>query len=536
MNWEAILPPPTSAGRQHYLTAISKVDDQLVEIIDVEKVLAEIVPYNAKVSRDKLDDLTKDKNGKGGLGTWIRGATDTAKDKVLELVDKTKEALGLSPSTEEKKEGGSGKAEAAIATGAAAFAAKKLLDRNNPNAPVKINAATGETEELSGKEKKASKTAEKLNAKQEELKAQQAKAAETAKDLRAKADIAKAKFEAAEKNLKSTDRWSKARVSAAWEYKATNESYNKEDSAARSAERKAAKLEKKITKLDKKIATNAVNLAKDVTTRGAAMATKAAEAAAAATPQAALQPTPQAAPQSPAQPTAQTAKPVEVIKPAQVELLDNKGRVIADVTPPAKPAIEKPQAGSSIGSKIENFLNKYPKINFLSKILAPISAAAIITEGASQARASLDNNEQGTALMQGSGKIAEAAGALLSLPAYAIGSGVNDAMYIAKTITSGNPNAMSKSRAASILDSAIDTIPNTIHGGQEAYLLSKEISTLTPEQQVVFATLSQKAKAEGLDKITPLMLVQHVKQLDIKPSDTPAMAVAVKEQTQSLKN
>ena len=37
MNWEAILPPPTSAGRQHYLTAISKVDDQLVEIIDVEK-------------------------------------------------------------------------------------------------------------------------------------------------------------------------------------------------------------------------------------------------------------------------------------------------------------------------------------------------------------------------------------------------------------------------------------------------------------------------------------------------------------------
>lgn len=50
MTWESILPPPASAGRQHYLTAISKVDEQLVEIIDVEKVLAEIVPYNAKVS------------------------------------------------------------------------------------------------------------------------------------------------------------------------------------------------------------------------------------------------------------------------------------------------------------------------------------------------------------------------------------------------------------------------------------------------------------------------------------------------------
>lgn len=56
MNWDAIMPPPSSAGRQHYLTAITKVDDQLVEVIDVEKVLAEIVPYNAKVSQDRLAD------------------------------------------------------------------------------------------------------------------------------------------------------------------------------------------------------------------------------------------------------------------------------------------------------------------------------------------------------------------------------------------------------------------------------------------------------------------------------------------------
>ncbi|AYC33454.1 chemotaxis protein CheV [Pseudomonas cavernae] len=56
LNWEAILPPPGGAGRQHYLTAITKVDEQLVEIIDVEKVLAEIVPYNAKISGERLDD------------------------------------------------------------------------------------------------------------------------------------------------------------------------------------------------------------------------------------------------------------------------------------------------------------------------------------------------------------------------------------------------------------------------------------------------------------------------------------------------
>ncbi|MBA1275163.1 chemotaxis protein CheV [Stutzerimonas azotifigens] len=56
LNWESILPPPGSAGRQHYLTAITKVEEQLVEIIDVEKVLAEIVPYNTKISSEHLDD------------------------------------------------------------------------------------------------------------------------------------------------------------------------------------------------------------------------------------------------------------------------------------------------------------------------------------------------------------------------------------------------------------------------------------------------------------------------------------------------
>ncbi|MGQ7818509.1 chemotaxis protein [Metapseudomonas furukawaii] len=56
LNWESILPPPGGAGRQHYLTAITKVDDQIVEVIDVEKVLAEIVPMSTRVSADRLDN------------------------------------------------------------------------------------------------------------------------------------------------------------------------------------------------------------------------------------------------------------------------------------------------------------------------------------------------------------------------------------------------------------------------------------------------------------------------------------------------
>lgn len=42
MKWETILPPPKGAGNNSYMTAVTHVDNDLVEIIDVEKVLAEV--------------------------------------------------------------------------------------------------------------------------------------------------------------------------------------------------------------------------------------------------------------------------------------------------------------------------------------------------------------------------------------------------------------------------------------------------------------------------------------------------------------
>lgn len=50
MNWEAILSPPQASGAASYLTAVTTVDDLLVEILDVEKVLAEVTGMHADVS------------------------------------------------------------------------------------------------------------------------------------------------------------------------------------------------------------------------------------------------------------------------------------------------------------------------------------------------------------------------------------------------------------------------------------------------------------------------------------------------------
>ena len=56
MNWEKIMPPPSGAGRYSYLTAVTEIDDELVEILDVEKILAEISPVNTEVSEGIASD------------------------------------------------------------------------------------------------------------------------------------------------------------------------------------------------------------------------------------------------------------------------------------------------------------------------------------------------------------------------------------------------------------------------------------------------------------------------------------------------
>jgi two-component system chemotaxis response regulator CheV len=61
MNWEAILPPPKGVGHDHYLTAVTHVDGQMVEIIDVEKVLAEVAPVSEQLSVGIADEETSSK-------------------------------------------------------------------------------------------------------------------------------------------------------------------------------------------------------------------------------------------------------------------------------------------------------------------------------------------------------------------------------------------------------------------------------------------------------------------------------------------
>ena len=57
MNWDDIMAPPKATGRGSYLTAVTKVDEELVEIIDVEQVMSEVTGSAVEVSNSVVDDV-----------------------------------------------------------------------------------------------------------------------------------------------------------------------------------------------------------------------------------------------------------------------------------------------------------------------------------------------------------------------------------------------------------------------------------------------------------------------------------------------
>lgn len=75
LNWDEILTPPVGAQASSgsYLTAVTEVDDRLVEIIDVERIIEEIQPCSKEVS----SDIKKE----------IKQESDEEKEKVIVVAD-----------------------------------------------------------------------------------------------------------------------------------------------------------------------------------------------------------------------------------------------------------------------------------------------------------------------------------------------------------------------------------------------------------------------------------------------------------------
>ncbi|GBL04079.1 chemotaxis protein CheV [Glaciecola sp. KUL10] len=88
-NWDSIMPPPQGTGKASYLTAVTEVENELIEILDVEKILNEISPLNTDISQDVAD--TFDTSSSVGKIIFIADDSSVARNQVKKALT----ALGL---------------------------------------------------------------------------------------------------------------------------------------------------------------------------------------------------------------------------------------------------------------------------------------------------------------------------------------------------------------------------------------------------------------------------------------------------------
>lgn len=103
-SWADILPPPSASGSNHYMTAVTRVDDELVQIIDVEKVMAEVLGMDDVVSADLIAQFSR-RNASKQLHVLVADDSSVARNQISRtlaqigvectLVNNGKQALDL---------------------------------------------------------------------------------------------------------------------------------------------------------------------------------------------------------------------------------------------------------------------------------------------------------------------------------------------------------------------------------------------------------------------------------------------------------
>lgn len=85
LNWEDIKAPPCGIGCQNFLTAVTRLEDELVEIIDVEKVMGDVLGFSSEISDDVTDSTEKDELS--GINVLVVDDSSMARKQIIRVLD-----------------------------------------------------------------------------------------------------------------------------------------------------------------------------------------------------------------------------------------------------------------------------------------------------------------------------------------------------------------------------------------------------------------------------------------------------------------
>lgn len=85
LNWEDIKPPPAGIGRHNFLTAVTRMNDELVEIIDVEKVMGNVLGFSDEVSGSVTDSTGKDEIS--GCNVLVVDDSSMARKQIIRVLE-----------------------------------------------------------------------------------------------------------------------------------------------------------------------------------------------------------------------------------------------------------------------------------------------------------------------------------------------------------------------------------------------------------------------------------------------------------------
>lgn len=88
LNWKDILPPPKASGKGSFLTAVTHVDGDMVEIIDVEKVFADVMGIPEELDESVLDESRHQENEELPRHVLIVDDSSVARNQVKRVLEK----------------------------------------------------------------------------------------------------------------------------------------------------------------------------------------------------------------------------------------------------------------------------------------------------------------------------------------------------------------------------------------------------------------------------------------------------------------